>query len=47
MFKLPDPLAVRVMLRGLLVPTATEEVGVVVAEALMVAREVPMERTSC
>ena len=47
MFKLPDPLAISVMLRGLFVLAAAEEVGVVVAESCVVAGKVPVMRTSC
>jgi hypothetical protein len=45
-FELPDPLAIRVVLRGLLVLAAAEEMGVLVIEPSMVAREVPVMRTS-
>jgi len=46
MFELPDPLAVRVVLRGLLVLAAAEEVGILVIEPSMVAGEVPVMGTS-
>ena len=46
MLKLPDPLAIDVVLRGLLVPTATEKIGVFVIKSLMIACEVSVIRTS-
>jgi hypothetical protein len=47
MLELPDALAEGIVFRRLLVLAATEEVGVIVIKALVVAGKVPVMRTSC
>ena len=45
MLKFLDLLVIGVVLRGLLMPIAIKEVGVIVIEAFMISGEVPVVRT--